>query len=120
VRGSIERRGTGRTLLDYFSFGNLYQPCAVLPVPDIPLKDRVPFAANRCQSLHDKGLLAADTLEGQAQERLERMHAYGWDPQADIGHAFGYFVAPDATATKDANNHGRFDVRDRLCGHTHA
>lgn len=120
VRGAIERRGSGRTLLDYFSFGNLYQPCAVLAVPDIPLKDRVPYAANRCQSLHDKGLLAADTLEGQAKEALERMHAYGWDQETDVGHAFGYFVAPDATATKYANNHGRFDVRDRLCGFSYA
>jgi hydroxybutyrate-dimer hydrolase len=120
VRGGIERRGTGRTLLDYFSFGNLYQPCAVLAVPDIPLKDRVPFAANRCQSLRDKGLLSADTLEGQAKEALERMHDYGWDSETDIGHAFGYFVAPDATATKYANNHGRFDVRDRLCGYSYA
>jgi len=29
-RGQVTRRGTGRTLLDYFSFGNLYQPCALL------------------------------------------------------------------------------------------
>ena len=120
TRGAIQRRGTGRTLLDYFSFGNLYQPCAVLAVPDIPLKDRVPYAANRCQSLHDKGLLTADTLEGQAKEALDRMHAYGWDQETDVGHAFGYFVAPDATATKYANNHGRFDVRDRLCGYSYA
>ena len=34
----------------------------------------------------------------------------------DVGHAFGYFVAPDATATKYANHDGRFDVRDRVCG----
>jgi hydroxybutyrate-dimer hydrolase len=27
ARGLIERRGSGRTLLDYFTFGNLYQPC---------------------------------------------------------------------------------------------
>jgi hydroxybutyrate-dimer hydrolase len=119
-RGAIERRGAGRTLLDYFSFGNLYQPCAVLAVPDIPLKDRVPYAANRCQSLHEKGLLSADTLEGQAKESLDRMHAYGWDPETDVGHAFGYFVAPDATATKYVNDHGRFDVRDRVCGYSYA
>jgi hydroxybutyrate-dimer hydrolase len=119
ARGKIERRGSGRTLLDYFSFGNLYQPCAVLAVPDIPLKDRVPFAANRCQSLHEKGLLNADALDGQAKEALDRMRNYGWDPETDVGHAFGYFVAPDATATKYSNNHGRFDVRDRLCGYSY-
>lgn len=119
VRGSTERRGSGRTLLDYFSYGNLYQPCAVLAVPDIPLKDRVPFASNRCRSLHDKGLLVSDTLEAQARESLDRMHAYGWDSETDVGHAFGYFVAPDATATKYSNDHGRFDVRDRLCGYSY-
>ena len=119
VRGTTERRGSGRSLLDYFSYGNLYQPCAVLAVPDIPLKDRVPFAANRCQSLHEKGLLTSATLEAQASEALDRMHAYGWDPEMDVGHAFGYFVAPDATATKYTNDHGRFDVRDRLCGYSY-
>lgn len=120
VRNGAERRGSGRTLLDYFTFGNLYQPCAVLAVPDVPLRDRITFAANRCTSLHEKGLLDADTLEGQARESLDRMHAYGWDEETDIGHAFGYFVAPDATATKYANDHGRFDVRDRLCGYSYA
>jgi hydroxybutyrate-dimer hydrolase len=119
-RGTAERKGTGRTLLDYFSFGNLYQPCAVLAVPDIPLRDRVPYAANRCQSLHERGLLTATTLDAQAHEALDRMHAYGWDSETDIGHAFGYFVAPDATATKYINDHGRFDVRDRICGYSYA
>ena len=120
TRGSIERRGSGRTLLDYFTFGNLYQPCAALAVPDIPLHDRIGFAPNRCASLRDNGLLDADTLEGQAKESLDRMHAYGWDADTDVGHAFGYLVAPDATATKYANDHGRFDVRDRLCGYSYA
>lgn len=119
VRGQTERRGSGRSLLDYFSFGNLYQPCAVLAVADIPLRERIGFAANRCTSLHDKGLLEATMLDAQARELLDRMHAYGWDNETDIGHAFGYFVAPDATATKYANDHGRFDVRDRLCGYSY-
>jgi hydroxybutyrate-dimer hydrolase len=69
ARGSTERRGGGRALLDYFTFGNLYQPCAALAVPDIPLRD---------------------------------------------------FVASDGTATKYANDHGRFGVRDRLCGYSFA
>jgi hydroxybutyrate-dimer hydrolase len=38
----------------------------------------------------------------------------------DVGHAFGYFVAPDATATKYVNDYGRFDVRDRICGYSYA
>ena len=67
ARGSIERHGSGRTLLDYFTFGNLYQPCAALAVPDIPLIDRLGFAANRCASLHDNGLLDADIASGPGQ-----------------------------------------------------
>jgi len=36
ARGGVERRGSGRTLLDYFTFGNLYQPCAALAqLPDL-------------------------------------------------------------------------------------
>jgi hydroxybutyrate-dimer hydrolase len=118
-RAGRERRGTGRTLMDYFTFGNLYQPCALLAVPDAPLRDRIEFAANRCTSLREKGLLTADGTEAQAREALERMRGYGWDPETEIGHAFGYFVAPDATATKYANDHGRFDVSDRLCGYSY-
>ena len=38
----------------------------------------------------------------------------------NVGHAFGYFVAPDATATKYVNDHGRFDVRDRICEYSYA
>src|SRR5215831_16413763 len=34
--------------------------------------------------------------------------------------AIRYFVAPDATATKYVNDHGRFDVRDRICGYSYA
>ncbi|HWK45400.1 MAG TPA: 3-hydroxybutyrate oligomer hydrolase family protein [Stellaceae bacterium] len=120
TRGSVTRTGSGRTLLDYFTFGNLYQPCAVLAVPGIPLRERIDFAANRCASLRAKGLLNADDTDGQAREALDRMHAYGWDAETDIGHAFGYFVAPDATATKYINDHGRFDVQDRICGYSYA
>lgn len=119
-RGGAERRGSGRTLLDYFTFGNLYQPCAVLAVPDVPLRERVEFAANRCASLREKGLLSADGVDAQAREALGRMRAYGWDAETEVGHAFGYWVAPDATATKYANDHGRFGVEDRLCGYSYA
>ena len=56
----------------------------------------------------------------EAAESLARMYAYGWDDDTDIGHAFGYVVAPDATASQYANDHGRFDVRGRLCGYSYA
>lgn len=119
TRGQTVQRGSGRTLLDYFTFANLYQPCPVLAVPDAPFRDAITFAANRCASFREKGLLTADAVEGQARESLERMRDYGWDQEIGILHAFGYYVAPDATATKYVNDHGRFEVRDRLCGYSY-
>jgi hydroxybutyrate-dimer hydrolase len=120
VRGHTVRRGSGRTLLDYFTFADLYQPCAVLAVADIPLRERIAFAANRCASLHDRGLLVADTAERQAHEALDRLHTYGWEAETDIGLALDYAMEPDATAAKYASGVGRFDVRDRLCGYSFA
>ncbi len=86
----------------------------MLGVPHIQLNDGVFFAENRCRSLREKGLLTSDTTEGQGTESLDGMHAYVWDPETDVGHAFGYFVAPDARATKYANDHGRFDMHPPL------
>lgn len=120
VHGGAVRQGTGRTLLDYLTFANLYQPCAVLAIPALPLRDRVPFAAERCASLHDRGLLLTDTTEREAHEALDRMHAYGWDPEADIGYALGYSAGADALAATYASASGRFDVRDRLCAYSYA
>jgi hypothetical protein len=36
-----ECHDSGRTLLDHFTFGNLCQPCAVLAVRGIPLRERI-------------------------------------------------------------------------------
>jgi hydroxybutyrate-dimer hydrolase len=47
ARGSIERRGSGRTLLDYFTFGNLYQPCAALATKAVSSDRSVPYGRKR-------------------------------------------------------------------------
>ena len=120
ARGEIERRGSGRTLLDYFSFGNLYQPCALLAVPDIPLKERVDSPPTAARRYTTKACSPPIRPRARRGDSLARMHDYGWEPETDVGHAFGYFVAPDATATKYVNDHGRFDVRDRVCGYSYA
>jgi hydroxybutyrate-dimer hydrolase len=113
-----ERRDPGRTLLDYFTFGNLYQPCAVLALPeDAPSRaGLLARAPNRCASLRDKGLLQADALPAQAEEALRRLHDYGYDRALDWLHAMNYAVVPDATAAKYVSAHGRFGVEDRVCG----
>src|SRR3712207_5634911 len=119
-RGNIKRSGTGRTLLDYFTTAILYQPCAAVATPDAPRREKLVFAENRCQSLKEKGLLSADTMEAQAKEALAKLRDYGWEPESDILHASHYDIAPDATAAKYASDHGRFGVEERLCGLSYA
>jgi hydroxybutyrate-dimer hydrolase len=119
-RGSTKRPGTGRTLLDYFTTAILYQPCAAVATPDAPRREKLAFAENRCQSLKDKGLLSADTIEAQGNEALAKLRDYGWEPESDILHASHYDIAPDATAAKYASDHGRFGVEERICGLSYA
>lgn len=104
--GNAARLGTGRSLLDYFTYAILYQPCAAVATPEAPRRQKLTFAENRCQSLHEKGLLTTDTLEEQGKEALTKLREYGWEPEADVLHASHYDVAPDATASKYASDHG--------------
>ena len=116
-----ERRSPGRTLLDYFTFGNLYLPCAVLALPeDAPGRAGITRAADRCTSLREKGMLEANGTAAQAREALERVHDYGYDRAVEILHAHNYSVVPDATAAKYVSAHGRFGVEDRVCGFSFA
>ncbi|MBI0534365.1 D-(-)-3-hydroxybutyrate oligomer hydrolase [Roseomonas sp. KE2513] len=116
-----ERRNPGRMLLDYFTFGNLYLPCAVLALPeDAPARSGVTRAADRCTSLREKGLLEASDTAAQAREALERVYAYGYDRALEILHAHNYSVVPDATAAKYVSAHGRYGVEDRVCGFSFA
>lgn len=120
VRGDKVRAGGGRTLLDYFTFANLYEPCAALAMPEAPLVDRLVHAKDRCASLAQAGLLTAATLEAQAREAQDRLLAYGFDPETEVLNAAGYLIGPDATAAKYASDHGRFGVEDRICGYSYA
>jgi hydroxybutyrate-dimer hydrolase len=115
--------GGSRPLLDFFTFANLYQPCAALstraadaalPFPAAPL-DQVALAGNRCQSLADKGLLAATTVPAQAEEALDRLLAYGWEPDTIPLQVSHWRFATPAIAMTYSNTHGRFSVADNLC-----
>lgn len=120
VRGGRSGVGSGRTLLDYFTFGNLYAPCAVLALPDAPAADRIVHAAERCASLAQAGLLKGAAPAEQASEAQRRLVAYGFEPETLVLTAFGYLLGPDATAAKYASDHGRFGVEDSLCGYSYA
>jgi len=120
VRGGKVRANGARTLLDYFTFANLYEPCAVLAMPDAPMAARVIHAAERCASLKQAGLLDAAELAGQARESQDRLLAYGFDPETAVLNAAGYLIGPDATAAKYVSDHGRFGVERRICGYSYA
>jgi hydroxybutyrate-dimer hydrolase len=125
-RGSLAPYTAGsRPLLDYFTFANLYQPCAALspraagsPVPFAPALE--PFAQARCGSLAAKGLLAATTLAGQAEEALDKLLAYGWEPDTIRLHVSHWQLATPGIAMTYSNSHGRFSVLDNLCGFSFA
>jgi len=118
------RRGTatvstiGKPLIDYFTFANIYQPCAALAVPNGASAALLP-AANaeaRCTALAAKNLVSGSTTAERAADALSKMRAYGWEADTDILQATHYRLATPSIAMTYANTHGRFGVTDNLCG----
>ncbi len=124
VRGTRALVGAGRPLYDYFTYANLLQPCAALSVnaagsPGATLISST-TATNRCASLKAKGLLASATTADQANEALDLLLAYGWDPETTKLHASHYALATPAIAMTYANSYSRASVSDNLCGFSFA
>lgn len=121
-RGQDELLVNGRTLFDFVTHAQLYQPCAALAasVSEAPgLAFVAPaIAASRCASLKDKGLLNGDTPAAQAADALDRLRRYGWEPESDILHAsMAAFEVSPAVAVTFGNAHARASVTDGLCGY---
>lgn len=127
--GSIViRRGAGpdytggsKPLLDYFTFANLYQPCAALSPRAATAALAfpaafVPLATARCQGLADKGLLTTTDPALQPDEALDRLLAYGWEAETIPLQVSHWRFATPAIAMTYSNTHGRFSVADHLCG----
>jgi hydroxybutyrate-dimer hydrolase len=119
-RGNVTYTGGSKPLYDYFTFENLYQPCAALApaaaAGPLSVLVNATRAANRCQSLADKGLLASTTLAAQAQEALDKLVGYGWQPESTPLHASHWALATPAITMTYSNAYGRFSVLDNLCG----
>jgi hydroxybutyrate-dimer hydrolase len=116
----------GKPLYDYFTFANLFQPCAALAVGaaapgfvflGIPNPSG---GALRCSGLRAKGLVSGDTLADQASNALARLRAYGWLPDSDVLQATHYRFATNAIAVTYSNAYGRFSVADNVCAFSFA
>jgi hydroxybutyrate-dimer hydrolase len=128
-QGSTAVGGYGKPLYDYFSFANLYQPCAALaPAAQMPtdgnsvhnffqLFSLTSRGGNRCQSLADNGLLTSTNPADWPTEALNRLHSYGWLSDSDTMHNAHYGLGNTTIVTSMyANAYGRFSVTDNLCG----
>ncbi|MEF7615381.1 3-hydroxybutyrate oligomer hydrolase family protein [Aquincola sp. MAHUQ-54] len=117
----------GKPLFDYFTFANLYQPCAALAPSAtmaeastynyIPTFGMAARAANRCGALAARGLLAGATTADQAADALARLRAYGWTADTDTMHNAHYGLGNAAIITMMyANAYGRFALDGNVCG----
>ena len=111
-----------RPLYDYLTLVVLYQGCANLANPGAPFFPvAVPAAgqAERCQSLHEAGLLSELDPAAWPQEAQDRINAYGLLPEQNVvaPSYWGFYVAQAVAATY-ANAYSRASVTEGLCGYS--
>lgn len=122
TRGATTLAGTGRSLLDYASLGNLLQPCAALASPTTNVFNTVntAIATNRCNALKANGLIAGNSTAELAADAMARLLAAGHQTESSVLQASHYSFATPAVAVTFANSYGRFSVKDNLCGFSFA
>jgi len=124
-RGNATVAAAARPVIDFTTTAALYQACAAQSsqVADAPGLARLASApaANRCASLHAKGLLASTTLAAQADEALQKLRDAGWEAESAPQHASlaALQVATSAGVTS-ANALSRAKVNANLCGYSFA
>ena len=131
-RGNTPVAVVGKPLVDFTTYANLYQACASL-APSVSTSPfaaafaagfasaALPIAPNRCASLKAAGLLTASTMPAQAEEALQKLRAYGWEPESNDLHAsMAAFEVSPAVAVTFANGLSRASVQDHLCGFSYA
>jgi len=126
-QGATTVETIGKPLADYFTFANVYQPCALLS-SQAGLSVHAAFwpgayttsAQNRCAALAAKGLVSGATLAEQADSALAKLLAYGWQPDSNYLQQSHFRFATNSIAVTYTNAAGRFSVLDRLCGFSFA
>ncbi|MBV8247203.1 MAG: hydrogenase [Comamonas sp.] len=124
--GGAAVTGYGRTLAEYTTWGNIYQPCAAL-APNatiaetsiynyIGLTNMTSRASARCDGLAAKGLVSGATTSDRAADALNKLHALGWTADNDTMHNahYGLGNGPILSAMYTMA-YGRFAANDNLC-----
>ena len=124
--GGTAVAGYGKTLGDFTTYGNLYQPCAAL-APGAALTEASTFnfiqiagmtarATARCAGLAAKGLVTGADTAAQALDALNKLRAFGWTPDNDQMHNAHYALGngPILSAMYPVM-YGRFSVLDNVC-----
>jgi hydroxybutyrate-dimer hydrolase len=131
-QGLVIKRGNtavptfAHPLMDYFTFANLYQPCASLATLAIGntagligiTTPNATAAANRCDALAAHGLVSGGTTTERANDALNRILAYGWESDSIPFQASHYSLAVLAVTLTYANSYARASVTDNLCGYS--
>ncbi len=125
--GGIPVAAYGKSLMDYFTIANLYQPCAALATTAaltevsiynyIGLTGQTTTATNRCTQLAAKGLVTGATTAEQATAALAKLRAAGWTSDNDTMHNAHYALGNAVIISMMYTNaYGRASVVDNLCG----
>jgi hydroxybutyrate-dimer hydrolase len=118
----------GKTLADYTTYGNLYQPCAALAAPALMPGEVSTYnliantpnytarATARCDGLAAKGLVTGADTAARSLDALNKLRAYGWTPDNDTMHSahWGLGNGPILSAMYPVG-YGRFSVTDNVC-----
>ncbi|QPF71637.1 D-(-)-3-hydroxybutyrate oligomer hydrolase [Roseateles sp. DAIF2] len=116
-----------KPLADYFTYANLYQPCAALSA-QAGLSLNAAFwpaayttaAQNRCAALAARGLVSGATQAAQADDALAKLNAYGWMAETNFLQQSHFRFATNSIAMTYVNAYGRFKVSDNVCGFSFA
>lgn len=125
--GGVPVTGFGKSMVDYTTLGNLYQPCAALAAPasmgaEVSLHNYIAFAnmtaraTARCDGLAAKGLVSGADTAARSLDALSKLRAYGWTADNDTMHSahYGLGNGPILAAMYPVS-YGRFSVLDNVC-----
>ncbi|MBN8488408.1 MAG: D-(-)-3-hydroxybutyrate oligomer hydrolase, partial [Burkholderiales bacterium] len=124
-QGDLQIDTKGRPLVDYFTYADVYQPCALLS-SQAGLSLNAAFwpasftaiAELRCAALAAKGLVSGATVAEQADSALAKLLAYGWQSESNFLQQSHFRFATNSIAVNYVNAAGRFSVLDNVCGYS--